>query len=46
MNTRPEMKLKFTETKAVSNELLDRVAEIDVHKGGVLVVQSKEKEND
>ena len=41
-----KLKLKFTETKAVSNELLDRVAEIDVHKGGVLVVQSKEKEND
>lgn len=41
-----KMKLDFTETKAISNELLDRVAEIEVHKGGVLVVQSKEKEND
>lgn len=41
-----KLKLDFTETKAISNELLDRVAEIDVHKGGVLVVQSKEKTND
>lgn len=41
-----KMKLSFTETKAISNELLDRVAEIEIHKGGVLVVQSKEKSND
>lgn len=39
-----KLKLNFTETKAISNELLDRVAEIEVHKGGVLVVQSKERE--
>lgn len=41
-----KLKLNFTETKAISNELLDRVAEIEIHKGGVLVVQSKEKSND
>ncbi|CDC45633.1 thiamine pyrophosphokinase [Firmicutes bacterium CAG:449] len=41
-----KIKLDFTETKAISNELLDRVVEIDVYKGGVLVVQSKEKVND
>lgn len=41
-----KLKLKFTETKAISNELLDRIAEIEIHKGGVLVVQSKEKTDD
>lgn len=41
-----KLKLDFTETKAISNELMDRVAEIEVHKGGVLLVQSKEKNYD
>lgn len=39
-------KISFTDTKAISNDLLDRVVQIDVHKGGILVVQSKEKAND
>lgn len=41
-----KLKLDFTETKSISSGLLDRVVEIDVHKGGILVVQSKEKDND
>lgn len=41
-----KLKLSFTETKAISNEFLDRVAEIEIHRGGVLVVQSKEKNDD
>ena len=38
-----KMKLNFTDSNAISNDLLDRIVEIDVHKGGILVVQSKEK---
>lgn len=41
-----KLKLDFTETKAISNELLDRIAEIEIHKGGVLVVQSKERNDE
>lgn len=41
-----KMKLDFTTTKAISNELLERVVSLEVHKGGVLVVQSKDDEND
>lgn len=41
-----KMKLEFTTTKAISNELLERVVSLEVHKGGVLVVQSKDDEND
>lgn len=37
-----KLKLDFTQTKAISNQLIDRIAEIDVHKGGILVIQSKE----
>ena len=36
------MKLTFTDSKAISNDLLERVVEIEVHKGGVLLVESKE----
>lgn len=41
-----KLKINFTDNRAISNDLLDRVAQIDVHKGGILVVQSKEKVND
>lgn len=37
-----KMKLSFTDTKSVSNSVLDRVIEMDVHRGGVLLVLSKE----
>ena len=37
-----KMKLSFTDTKSVSNSVLDRVIEMEVHKGGVLLVLSKE----
>jgi len=46
LNTSKKIKLDFTDTNSISNELLDRVVEIDVHKGGVLVVLSKEKTYD
>ena len=41
-----KMKLTFTDSKAISNDILERIVQIDVHKGGVLVVQSKEKSNE
>ena len=41
-----KMKLTFTDSKAISNDILERIVQIDVHKGGVLVVQSKEKVNE
>ena len=41
-----KMKLSFFETKAISNELLERVVSIDVHKGGVLMVQSRDNSDD
>lgn len=41
-----KMKLNFTDSKAISNDLLDRIVQIEVHKGGILVVQSKEKNNE
>ena len=46
LNTSKKVKLEFTDTKSISNELLDRVVEVDVHKGGVLVILSKEKAYD
>lgn len=41
-----KMKLSFFETKAISNKLLERVVSIDVHKGGVLMVQSRDNSDD
>ena len=37
-----KMKLSFTDTKSISNSILDRVIEMEVYKGGVLLVLSKE----
>lgn len=37
-----KMKLSFTDTKSISNSVLDRVIEMEVYKGGVLLVLSKE----
>lgn len=37
-----KMKVSFTDTKSISNSVLDRVIEMDVYKGGVLLVLSKE----
>ncbi len=38
-----KQKIKFTDSKVIRNDILERIAQIDVYKGGVLVVQSKEK---
>ena len=37
-----KMKVSFTDTKSISNSVLDRVIEMEVYKGGVLLVLSKE----
>lgn len=37
-----KMKISFTDTKSISNSVLDRVIEMEVYKGGVLLVLSKE----
>lgn len=38
-----KQKIKFTDSKVIRNDILERIAQIDVYKGGILVVQSKEK---
>ena len=37
-----KMKINFTDSKVISNDFLERVVDIEVHNGGVLLIQSKE----
>ena len=37
-----KMKINFTDSKVISNDILDRVVDVEVHSGGVLLIQSKE----
>ena len=37
-----KMKVNFTESKVISGDILDRVVDVEVHSGGILLIQSKE----